>query len=244
MDFKYSINVLSEAAGRSLGAMIAKMHLLRNSGFQTFTKMYHSCVVPISDYFAGIWGFNHFDSMNKIQNRACRYYLGLHPKAPIAGLQGDMGWLLPKYRHIIALFRTWNRLTKLKTDRIVSKVLKWDIKMVNGWSKQFLDICHTLGCVQPRLGEVYDLELIKKVVQSKCQGDWLKNVSMKPKLRSYVMFKNIFKSESYVKMTYSKMSRSIFAQFRLGILLLEIETGRFRNIPSESRMCHFCKNEI
>ena len=31
MDFKYGINVLSEAAGRSLSAMIAKMHLLRNS---------------------------------------------------------------------------------------------------------------------------------------------------------------------------------------------------------------------
>ena len=81
--------------------------------------------------------------------------------------------------------------------------------MVNVWSKQFLDICHTLGCVQPRLGEVYDLELIKKIVQSKCQEDWLKNVSMKPKL-----FKNIFKSESYVKMTHSKMSRSIFAQLK------------------------------
>ena len=116
--------------------------------------------------------------------------------------------------------------------------------MVNGWSKQFRDICHTLSCVQPRLGEVYDLELLKKIVQSKCQEDWLKNVSMKPKLRSYVMFKNVFKSESYVKMAHSKMSRSIFAQLRLGILPLEIETGRFRNIPSESRMCHFCKNEI
>ena len=100
--------------------------------------------------------------------------------------------------------------------------------MVIGWSKQFRDICHTLGCVQPRSGEV-------KMVE---------NVSMKPKLRSYVMFKNIFQSESYVKMAHSKMSRSIFAQLRLGILPLEIETGRFRNIPSESRMCHFCKNEI
>ena len=45
-------------------------------------------------------------------------------------------------------------------------------------------------------------------------------------------------------MTHSKMSRSIFAQLRLGILPLEIETGRFRNIPSENRMCHFCKNEV
>ena len=98
--------------------------------------------------------------------------------------------------------------------------------MVNGWSKQFRDICHTLGCVQPRLGEVYNLELFKKIVQSKCQEDWLKNVSMKPKLRSYVMLKNIFKSESYVKIAHSKMSRSIFAQLRLGILPLEIKTGR------------------
>ena len=64
MDFKYGTNVLSEAADRSSSTTIAKMHLLRNSEFQIFTKMYHSCVVLISDYFAGIWGFNHFDSMN------------------------------------------------------------------------------------------------------------------------------------------------------------------------------------
>ena len=40
----------SEAVGRSLSAIIAKMRLLRNSGFQTFTNMYLSCVAPISDY--------------------------------------------------------------------------------------------------------------------------------------------------------------------------------------------------
>ena len=115
---------------------------------------------------------------------------------------------------------------------------------MDGLSNFVIYTCHTLGCVQPRIEEVYDLQLIEKVVQSKCQEDWLKNVPMKPKLRSYVMFKNIFKSERYVKIAHSKISRSIFAQLRLGILPLEIETGRFRNIPSESRMCHFCKNEI
>ena len=111
--------------------------------------------------------------------------------------------------------------------------------MINVRSEQFRDICHTLTCVQPRLGGVSDLELIKKIVQSKCQEDWLKNVSMKPKLRSYVMIKNIFKSQSYVKMAHSKMSRSIFAQLRLGISPLEIETERFRNIPSEVECVFF-----
>ena len=82
MDFRYGrpTNVFPGAAGKSLSAMIAMMYLglLNNPGFQTFTKMYHSCVVPISYYYFGIWGFNYFDFMNKIQNRACRYHLGLH----------------------------------------------------------------------------------------------------------------------------------------------------------------------
>ena len=65
---------------------------------------------------------------------------------------------------------------------------------MDGLSDFVIYTCHTLGCVQPRIEEVYDLQLIEKGVQSKCQENWLKNVPMKPKLRSYVMFKNIFKS--------------------------------------------------
>ena len=45
---------------------------------------------------------------------------------------------------------------------------------MDGLSNFEIYTCHTLGCVQPRIEEVYDLELIEKVVQSKCQEDWLK----------------------------------------------------------------------
>ena len=48
------ISILSDAAGRSLGAVISKFKSLR---FYTYTKLFDSCVVPISDYFSGIWGF-------------------------------------------------------------------------------------------------------------------------------------------------------------------------------------------
>ena len=48
------INVLSEAAGRSLSGIIAKLASFRDAGFQTYTKPYESCVVLIMDYFSGI----------------------------------------------------------------------------------------------------------------------------------------------------------------------------------------------
>jgi len=38
------------------------------------------------------------NAVNKIQNRAMRYYLGVHKFAPIAAMQGDLGWLSVKFR--------------------------------------------------------------------------------------------------------------------------------------------------
>ena len=51
------IHVLCEAAGRSLSGIIAKFASFRDAGFQTYTQLHESCVVPIMDYFSGIWFF-------------------------------------------------------------------------------------------------------------------------------------------------------------------------------------------
>ena len=48
---KEGINVLSEAAGRSLSGISAKFASFRDAGFQTYTKIYESCIVPIMGYF-------------------------------------------------------------------------------------------------------------------------------------------------------------------------------------------------
>ena len=101
MDMKEGINVLSEAAGRSLSGIIAKFASFRDAGFQTYTKLYESCVVPIMDYYSGIWGFLKYPSIDKVHNRACRFYLGLHAKAPIPAHQAEIGWMLPKYSHFL-----------------------------------------------------------------------------------------------------------------------------------------------
>ena len=54
MDLNKGINIVCDATGRSLGAVIAKFKSLRNAGFYTYTKLFDSCVVTISDYFSEI----------------------------------------------------------------------------------------------------------------------------------------------------------------------------------------------
>ena len=62
----------------------------------------------------------------------------------------------------------------------------------------------------------------------------------KPKLRTYITFKDEFAVEEYVKFNKSRHARSLLAQFRLGILPLKIETGRFNNLAVEQRICDLC----
>ncbi len=65
----------------------------------------------------------------------------------------------------------------------------------------------------------------------------------KPKLFTYMKFKETFYTEDYVK--YCKNTRrSLIAQFRVGILPLHIETGRFRNKQRAQANCPICNTGV
>ncbi len=64
--------------------------------------------------------------------------------------------------------------------------------------------------------------------------------SFSPLLRTYIKFKNDYNVEDYVKYCNSRRKRSLLAQFRMGILLLAIESGRFKGINVCEIYCKFC----
>ena len=59
-------------------------------------------------------------------------------------------------------------------------------------------------------------------------------------MRSYIKFKSEFVTEEYVKGHLSRTERSLLSQFRLGVLPLRIEVGRFRNEEVNERVCEIC----
>ena len=68
------------------------------------------------------------------------------------------------------------------------------------------------------------------------------NVMSKPKLRHFKSYKTTFDTDNYICKYFPKRKPSLFAQLRVDILPLEIETGRYRNKPSENIFCPFCVN--
>ncbi|ESO98409.1 hypothetical protein LOTGIDRAFT_159217 [Lottia gigantea] len=70
---------------------------------------FFSSVSP-KEYCSGVWGFKQFPKIEQIQNRAIRYFLGLHRFTPKAALNGDMGWLPPHVKRWLNMLKMWNRI--------------------------------------------------------------------------------------------------------------------------------------
>ena len=243
LKFDQCTTTLSNAGSRALGAIISKFKSLKDVGYNTFKHLYDSGVTPILEYGSGVWGYVKSKEIETVQNRAMRFFLGVHRFAPIAGIIGDMGWTRPFLRRYLCMVRLWNRLLTMDDNRITKKIFLWSLRNEHMWAKEIKNVFEMLD-----LGICYesmsmcDLNSVKNKIHSLAVGNWEEEIIIKPKLRTYITFKNTFGTESYVTNNISRRRRSLLSQFRIGILPIHVETGRFRNLPVDRRVCEICKN--
>ena len=181
-----------------------------------------------------------------IQSRAMRYYLGVHRFAPIAGMYGDMGWMKPYMGRYICMIRFWNRLINMENSRLTKQFFNWDYECKTGWSKEIENVFTQLNLEEYFIDKrVCSLDSALNQIQIISSEKWVEELASKPKLRTYVTYKTEFGLESYISSNMSRQRRSLMAQFRLGILPITFETGRFINIPLQDRKCTICDlNEV
>ena len=68
----------------------------------------------------------------KIYNRALRYFLGVNKFTANLFLQGDSGWLPPKFLFYLSALRYWNKLCQFNNTRIPKQP-----KQIFNWTFQF-----------------------------------------------------------------------------------------------------------
>ena len=233
---------LAESGGRALGAIWSKFKLMKNVGYNTYTKMFDTGVVPVLDYGSGIWGHSKFVHSEIIQNRAIRYYLGVHNFTPVPVLQGEMGWLTCKYRKPLNMIRLWNRIVKMPHDRTPRLMMEYEhSSSFENWTKKVGTLFRRMN-----MGHIYEqklpchLDTVREHLLKLNEADWGSVITTKPKLRNYIEYKHEFKKERYVVIINNKIERSLVAKLRCGILKLKIETGRFINLPLNERICELC----
>ena len=87
--------IVAQSASRALGLLISKSKSLGGMPYKCFTKYYDATVQSIIS----------ISSISAVQNRACRFFLGLGRYAPNAAVNGDMGWPATEHRQWMCITR-------------------------------------------------------------------------------------------------------------------------------------------
>ncbi len=135
LDFSHTASLLSASASRALGAIIGKTKKLREVGFNTFSKMFDTCVNTILNYSSEIWGFKDYKCCDDVQYRAIRYFLGLHRFTPLLSLRGEMGWDSLQQLRWLCIARYWSRLLKMDPSRLTRILFEWEYEYTTNASK-------------------------------------------------------------------------------------------------------------
>ena len=241
LDFEVAAKHLSIKASKALGSLLSKFYHNNGMPLKTYKKLYEACIRKIMDYGAGTWGFGEFSCMEKIQNRAMRCFLGVHKYPPLFALQGEMAFIPTTTSRKLEILRLWNRILRLPNERLPKKLFHIMYQNNSKW-------CLSLKSILTEINkpELYTSKACAMIWRSRGQFQinnnlkFLEDISTKPKLRTYCKIKNSYQTEPYIVKCFSRNKRSVFAQLRIGILPIMIETGRYTNMAVESRFCNYC----
>ena len=122
-DMKLAVNELTKSASRALSALYAKFLTVGGMDYDVFCKLYEFLVEPVLLYSACLWGLSEQKKVNTVQNKACRYFLGLGKYASNLASQGDMGWSSCAHKQEIEACRLYFKIQRTPEHRLVNKIL-------------------------------------------------------------------------------------------------------------------------
>ena len=152
-----------------------------------------------------------------------------------------MGQPLLRTERWLEMLRFHNRLLNMKPHRWPRIIYEYDIvQKKRTWVHEVDMICQNLHLPRPRARVEYDLGTVNQAILKYSYDMWWREAQKKPKLRSFIAFKDQAEPMNLVHSNLPRYQRSLLAKLSCGILPLEIETGRYSGIPANERFCKVC----
>ena len=256
IDFDYTSKMQSDSAGRALSSIVTKM--IKNKGFpfSIYSILYQSCVCSISQYGGEIFGYEKYDSSFKLHLRAARAFLGLPKNVASFGLISELDWLLPHFQSQLKMIQYFNRIMCTPSNRLLYKIYVWDRNLnesnqINTWSSEVKSILnqHNLTYIfeNQQIFSIKDIIYKLKTSMREKQQDLIKTeCENKPKLRTFLLFKDFQTLPPHVGKPLSFVERKTISKLRLGILPIRIETARYIRpiLPEDQRLCYCNSGQV
>ena len=132
----------------------------------------------------------------------------------------------------------------MPTNRWPKKVLQWDrVSRTDAW---FKEIKHILSSVDMKdenhLSSPVDLHEVANKLHTQARNSWHIEAENKPKLRTFLKIHDFNKLKNIINGNLTRSQRSLVVKLKAGVLPLHLETGRYKGLPEERRICEICNS--
>ena len=244
-----AVDKLHKAGSHALSSIVSKLKDNKDLGFQSYSKLYESMVVPILDYAVGAWGLNSMrcKQLDYVQHRAMRFYCGTPRTTPICGIEGDFGWCPGPVQRDLASIRLYNSLSKIASSRVAHKLYNLDKRNAyrGSWYLNLKEICDNINMSESlEINELINIKVASDRLMNLYKDEWDITTMQMSKLKVYRIVKSEWGPGAHLKVNMSRFKRSLVSHLLYGVLALEVENGHFEKTPHESRICKLCKKSV
>ena len=246
--------MVHELCKKGKRVLVTLLKSLYNSGQlpkSVFFKLFDAKIAPILFYGSELWGTEQFLDLERVQYYACKRFMCAKQKAPNFAVLGDCArypLYIESYRRSL---KYWLKIIKMQNSRYIKKcynmMLIDDSQGFTNWvtNIRLLLERHGFGIVWQNQMVNSESLFIKQFVSriKDCYlQDWNASITENSKLINYKMYKNNIDFERYLDVLDIRKFRYLYVNFRLGCHELEIEKGRYRNVPRLNRICVLCSS--
>lgn len=215
---------------------------LKQQGFESLTEIY---LKERNDFFP----------QENICMKFYKYALGVSKQSTNIAVRGELGRYPLYIETILQMIKYYIRTLSMPENCLVKEAMQCSKELsdkynVESWYDNFECILKHIGQRKPDATTSKNkyIRAAHKLLHhdfdrfwaSKLQHDTRKNPKEKSKLRTYRIFKNIFKEEPYLTSVKNKEFRVALTQLRISAHRLAIETGRYAKLDVNQRICVVC----
>lgn len=214
-------------------------------------KLFDSLVGSILNFGSEIWGMHEATDVELIHTKFIRRILGVKKSTNLAALYGEVGRVPLLIFRKINIMRYWAKILKQNDNSILKQcytLLKSDADAGRtygnkNWAYSIRETLASHGLMyiwENQFDTEIPLNIIKQRLIDTYLQKWYTEINNSNRLQTYCIFKHSFELENYLDIIRENKYRVTLSRFRTSSHNLNIETGRYENLPREQRICKSC----
>ena len=218
--------------------------------FTTLLSLFDTYVGSIANYGCEVWGAHSAPDIEKVHMDFCKNILGLKSATTNAMIYFELGRLplecvrkLRILKYWLKLLTTKNCILKSCYDHMYEEMSRK--QNCKNWVVHVKSILKNVGLFnlwlnQYTLKPQYMFAVAKQRIFDNCKQTILSDINSSSKCRIYKHLIDHFTLQSYLTKRIPMQYKKLICKLRVSSHCLLIETGRYKNIPLERRVCPLC----